>query len=264
MSLIRDEERFSPRANGAGDDSTDRLLQFVSVSSAGRLATLAEIFLISGIATDFLALVLLSACTGVPVGEVTRHSWPLFLLMTTSTFLIIALAILMQRFSTGHADLKIPIRPPKGFVVETGICLLLLPGLLVLTVALRWAVEAVFPSTALPVNPILSLLKTPGDLALFLFSGVAAGGLREEVQRAFIIVRGKGVFHAPLTVLAVWSVVFGLSHHVQGWSAVIVTAVLGFCLGLIYIWRENLYASFLSHSLYNVAVLLLTWTATKG
>ena len=264
MRLDRTDDPHSLLEDDEAADSTDRLLRFVSVSSAGRLAALAEIFLVSGIATDFLALVLLSACTGFPVGQITRHSWTLFLLMMISTSLIIALAVLMQRLSTGHADLKIRIRPPKGFAVETGICLLLLPGLFVLTVALRWAVESVFPSTALPVNPILALLQTPGDLALFLISGVVAGGLREEVQRAFIIVRGKGVFRAPLTVLAIWSVVFGLSHHVQGWSAVIVTAVLGFCLGLIYIWRENLYASFLSHSLYNVAVLLLAWTAAKS
>ncbi|MBP7866387.1 MAG: CPBP family intramembrane metalloprotease [Acidobacteria bacterium] len=223
------------------------------------LVGLLEIVLVSGLLTDFLVAVLVASLFGVHVRDLSPNTVLLFAVMMTSTVVIVFIAWCLQVIHPEEPRLALPLPPPRGLLRETGFCLAVLPGLLVLMVVLKLLFAWVLPGAVPPSNALLDSIGGPLDLVLFLVSSVVAGGVREEVQRAVIVLRGEVCFQAPLATLLIWSVIFGLEHRVQGWDAVFSTAVLGFVFGVIFLRRRNLYAPFLCHALFNVTVLLLYW-----
>jgi membrane protease YdiL (CAAX protease family) len=108
----------------------------------------------------------------------------------------------------------------------------------------------------LATNPLEALLGTPAGFVMFLLVVIVAGGIREEVQRAFLLHRFRqdlgGVYHG----LLITSLAFGLGHTLQGWDATLITAVLGATWGLMYISRGSAVAGIVSHSLFNSGELL--------
>lgn len=223
------------------------------------LVGMLEIVLVSGLLTDVLVAFLVAALFGVHPRELSPNPVLLFAVMMTSTVVIVFIAWCLQAIHPEEPRLALPLSPPRGVLRETGLCLAVLPGLLLLMVTLKLLFSWVLPDAVSPTNALLDSIRGPQDLALFLISSVVAGGVREEVQRAVIVIRGEVCFRAPWVTLGVWSVIFGLEHRVQGWDAVFSTAVLGFVFGLIFLKRRNLYAPFLCHALFNVTVLLVYW-----
>ncbi len=133
-------------------------------------------------------------------------------------------------------------------------------------------------------NPLLELIESYGDLLLFLISSIYVGGIKEEIQRAFVLDRferylgpvfltsffrifGHKRFAGEqagrtvgLTVgLILWSLFFAAGHALQGVDSAAGAGILGLCFGLLYIWRRNLVAPMLAHALYDVTTLLIFW-----
>lgn len=105
-------------------------------------------------------------------------------------------------------------------------------------------------------NPLENMLKTRGDAAIFAVVVMIAGGVREEVQRGFIVHRfgqylGGGVFGVLL-----YSALFGLGHLEQGYDAMIATATLGAFWGFVYLRRGSIIAPVVSHAGFNLAQIL--------
>jgi uncharacterized protein len=105
-------------------------------------------------------------------------------------------------------------------------------------------------------NPLQDLLHTPRDAALFALVVVVAGGVREEVQRAFILHRFKLWLGGPAFGLVVSSVAFGLGHRLQGNDVAIATGALGLYWGAIYLRRRSCIAPMVSHAGFNLIELL--------
>jgi membrane protease YdiL (CAAX protease family) len=103
-----------------------------------------------------------------------------------------------------------------------------------------------------PKNPLESLLQTPGGAWIFAGVAVVAGGLREELQRAFILHRFDGYLGGAELGVILWSVVFGLGHLHQGYDAVIATGCLGAIWGLVYLRRRSVVAPIVSHAGFNL------------
>ena len=61
-----------------------------------------------------------------------------------------------------------------------------------------------------------------------------AGGVREEVQRGFILHRFGQYLGGAGWGIAIYSVFFGLGHIEQGLDAMIATGLLGVAWGLLY------------------------------
>ncbi len=131
-------------------------------------------------------------------------------------------------------------------------------------------------------NPLLELIKSYGDLLLFLISSIYVGGIKEEIQRAFVLDRFERYLGAILLMpfskilgrgtseeagrrvgiivgLTLWSLFFALGHALQGIDNAVGAGILGVCFGLLYIWRRNLVAPMVAHALYDVATLLIFW-----
>jgi membrane protease YdiL (CAAX protease family) len=110
-----------------------------------------------------------------------------------------------------------------------------------------------------PDNPLEALARTPLGFGVLLAVAVLAGGVREELQRAFLLRRFESDLGGAAAGLAITSAGFGLGHTVQGWDAVIVTACLGAFWGFIYLQRRSVVASVVSHSLANAAQIVLSF-----
>jgi membrane protease YdiL (CAAX protease family) len=94
---------------------------------------------------------------------------------------------------------------------------------------------------------------------------VIAGGVREELQRAFLLHRFEQRLGGGGIGLVVTSLAFGLGHTLQGWDAAVTTAVLGACWGALYLARRSVVATVTSHALFNLAQVSVGYAAfVKG
>ena len=83
-----------------------------------------------------------------------------------------------------------------------------------------------------------------------------AGGVREEVQRGFILHRFSQYLGGAAAGIVVFSLVFGFGHIDQGIDAAIATGLLGAAWGGIYLARRSIIASMTSHAGFNLLQLV--------
>src|SRR5258708_12389318 len=86
-------------------------------------------------------------------------------------------------------------------------------------------------------NPLQELLRSPRDAALFALVVLIAGGIREEIQRAFLLHRFEQWLGGAGTGVIVTSVAFGARHLLQGVDAALATGLLAAFWLLFYLRR---------------------------
>jgi len=104
-------------------------------------------------------------------------------------------------------------------------------------------------------NPLQDLLTTPHGVAIMSVVLVVAGGIREEVQRAFLLRRFEQWLGGPVVGVVVASVGFGAGHIIQGVDVAIVTGLLGMFWAVVYLRRRSIVAPVVSHSGFNLLQL---------
>jgi membrane protease YdiL (CAAX protease family) len=97
-------------------------------------------------------------------------------------------------------------------------------------------------------NPLQDLLGTTSNAVMFAFVVVIAGGVREELQRAFLLRRFERWLGGSTVGVVVASTAFGVGHIMQGADAAIATAVLGAFWGVVYLRRRSVVAPMVSHA----------------
>ena len=154
-------------------------------------------------------------------------------------------------------------RPLEGFfggrraLPEIGFGVLSVPLVVTLTIALMLAIRRFVPVLHnVPNNPLEGLIGTGASPWLFLIVVIVAGGVREELQRAFLLHRFRGDLGQPWMGLFITSLSFGMGHTLQGLDAAVVTGTLGAIWGAMYLVRGGALAPMVSHSLFNSAELL--------
>ena len=80
------------------------------------------------------------------------------------------------------------------------------------TVVVAGTIRHYFPRFYTERNPLMEAIRTPSDLALFLVAAVLAGGIKEELQRAFILTRFRDHLGGAGLGLILWSSAFGAGH----------------------------------------------------
>lgn len=129
---------------------------------------------------------------------------------------------------------------------------LLLPLTLAVVLVLLAGIQAIAPWLRnVPENPLEALLATRAGFVAFVVVAIVAGGLREELQRAFLLHRFERRLGGRAVGLVVTSLAFGLGHTLQGWDAAIVTSVLGLSWGTLYFARRSAVAPIVNHALFN-------------
>ena len=109
-----------------------------------------------------------------------------------------------------------------------------------------------------PDNPLEALIGTRSSAIAFGLLAIVAGGIREEVQRAFLLHRFRTDLGGAGIGLVVTSVAFGLGHTLQGWDAAVITGSLGFVWGVMYVTRGSAVAGVISHSIFNSLEVIRT------
>jgi len=140
---------------------------------------------------------------------------------------------------------------------EAAFGVLLVPAVFLLVGAIAWAIARWAPGLKnVAENPLASLLRDPRDIAVFAFVVIIAGGVREEVQRAFVLHRFEQHLGGAVPGLVLFSLAFGAGHALQGYDAAVMTGVLGLFWGWIYLRRRSIVAPMVSHAAFNLIEVL--------
>lgn len=226
-----------------------------------RLQAFFEVLLVSGLASTFLAALIFSSLHGknVDLMETSAQTVCFFLLLESGIeFLILAIILKAHRESLAGLGLR-RIRWKPNLLIGLGLAPLLLP--------LNWIVAYVFrtflPDYYLEHNPLTGMIHTPWQLILFIVAALVAGGIKEEVQRAFILRRFDRYLGGAGAGLLLWSLAFGAGHYVQGAQGITLATLYGFFFGILYLVRGSLIAPMAAHAAYDTLALLIYWFWVK-
>jgi membrane protease YdiL (CAAX protease family) len=148
----------------------------------------------------------------------------------------------------------------RPVLAEAGAGLLSVPLVVMLVVVLTLVIRQWAPALHnVPDNPLAALLGNQAALWTFLLVVIVAGGVREELQRAFLLHRFRHNLGRPWAGVVVTSLAFGLGHTLQGYDAAIITGALGAFWGVMYLTRGSALGPMVSHSLFNSSELLRAW-----
>jgi hypothetical protein len=141
----------------------------------------------------------------------------------------------------------------RSWLRELGVGLALVPLVFLTVGLLMTAMLRLLPGLHnVPTNPIEQLAAGgANDAAMLGVVAILAGGIREELQRAFLLQRFERHLGGPTVGVLVLSIAFGLGHFPQGWDAVITTGVLGAIWALVYLRRRSSVAPMVSHAGFN-------------
>jgi membrane protease YdiL (CAAX protease family) len=107
-----------------------------------------------------------------------------------------------------------------------------------------------------PNNPLERLANGVQQSAVFAVVAILAGGIREELQRGFMLYRFERYLGGGNVGLVVTSVLFGVLHGIQGWDAMIVTGCLGAFWAAMYLTRRSTIGPISSHALFDTLQIL--------
>jgi len=221
-----------------------------------RLGAIAEVLLCSGYPTQ-LFLMALMALMGVELKTPDGRLSAMFISMLSllDTALVVGLIVLFLA-SRGERprDVLLGHRPPAR---EAALGLALLVPILIAASVILVVLSRLVPQLHnVPRNPVEDMLTSKVNAALFGIVAVIAGGVREEIQRGFILHRFEQYLGGGIVGVVVYSVAFGLGHEYQGWDAVVAVSSLGAIWGTIYLIRRSVIAPMVSHAGFNLAQVL--------
>lgn len=179
----------------------------------------------------------------------------MFTLSLLDTVLVLALVVFFLR---SHRESPRAVllgwRRPLG---EAVLGVALIPLVFLAVVVIFGVILLIAPELRnVPRNPLQDLLTNPRDAAIFAVVAMVAGGVREEIQRAFILHRFGQYLGGMSVGLLVHSLLFGLGHFDQGYDAVVATSVLGLIWGVVFIARRSVVAPIVCHAGFNLLQLV--------
>lgn len=229
-------------------------------ATSPKTSAIVEIILCSGVPSQ-LALAYMFALAGFTPHQGGRLSFGYVttLLLLDATLMIALIFWLLRRRGEHPRAVFLGSRPVER---EIWLGVLMTVVVFLLAVIVMSAARLLVPSMHnVPENPLQGLISGPSQALILGIVATIGGGLREEIQRAFILHRFEQHLGGPGLGLALYSLVFGLGHSLQGWDAVLTTAMLGLFWGYIYITRRSIVAPVVSHSGFNAAEIFVYFVA---
>jgi membrane protease YdiL (CAAX protease family) len=233
------------------DPRLDETPQVPHAVLAPRLRALLEVAACSGYPTQVVIGVLIAGIgLGPQAGGGTLTLRGLSVLLALDSLVIVSLVWWFLR--AGHESPAAVLFGDRRWTVEALVGVSLIPVLFLLVIFVGIAILKIAPWLRPPQNPFAALMTSPQDIVVLAVVGLLAGGVREEVQRAFILHRFEQHLGGAVAGLVCFSVLFGAGHALQGWPAVLTTTLLGAFWGLIYLARRSIVAPMVSHSAFNL------------
>ena len=229
-----------------------------------RGVALAEVALCCGLPTQLTvaaALSIFGITAAGAAGAPLSLTYVVALSLGDTLLLTALIAYLLRRHGESPATTFLGGRPA---LPEVRLGLALIPLIVLSAAAALVALHAVWPALRnVPENPLEALLRSPVDALLLLVVAVVAGGLREELQRAFILRRFEQRLGGGWLGLVLFSAAFGIGHYIQGWDAAVVTGALGALWGALYLLRRSVVAAVVSHAGFNAVEILIALAAAR-
>ena len=222
-----------------------------------RVLAIFEIILCSSVPTQLALGYALTLGGWSPTTASGALSLPyvLTLSLADTLLLIVLMVSLMHAHGEDAMSLWIGERSVRR---EALIGIALIPAIFISVVVLLNALRLLFPSLHnVPANPLEALAgDSAEEAAMFGLLAIVAGGVREELQRAFLLHRFEQHLGGAKVGVIVLSTAFGLGHYVQGWDAVVTTGVLGAFWAVLFLDRRSSVAPVVSHAGFNSLEIL--------
>ena len=220
------------------------------------IVAIAEVLLCSSVPTQLLIGALLSVAGWSPIDETGQLSLAFVLVLSVAdTLLLIGLMVALTR---AHGERVLDLWLGHRRVTPEALYgARLIPVVFLMVVVVLSVLRIVAPWLHdVPTNPLEQLAGTPGQAAALGMVAILAGGVREEMQRAFLLRRFEQHLGGAGVGVVILSIGFGLGHIVQGWDAVITTGLLGVFWAVLYLRRRSTVAPLVSHAGFNALEVL--------
>lgn len=232
-----------------------------AVDARDRATALIEILLCSSIPTQ-LAIGALLRLLGLRSTDAAGHlSFPFVLVLSLSDAAVLIVMMILLMHAHGESARATWLGPAAARGAKASrdalIGLATVPFVFVGVGVLLNTIRLFVPSLHnVQTNPLEQFAATPGQAALFSLVAIFAGGVREELQRAFMLRRFEQYLGGITVGIWVISIAFGLGHMMQGWDAVITTATLGAFWAWMYVQRRSSVGPIVSHAGFNSLEIL--------
>jgi membrane protease YdiL (CAAX protease family) len=131
------------------------------------------------------------------------------------------------------------------------------PVMLVGVTAVVLGLRAIAPSLhTVTVSPFEHYMKSPVDASILFVVVVLGGGIKEELQRAFILHRFDQSLGGLRLGLIISSLAFGVLHWPQGPDAAIAIGLLGLFWGVLYMRRRSAVMAMTNHAAFDAFEVL--------
>jgi membrane protease YdiL (CAAX protease family) len=135
--------------------------------------------------------------------------------------------------------------------------LLFLPLVWMGVTAVAFALRLIAPGLHnVQENPLSLYMRTPLEAGIFVVVVILGAGIKEELQRAFILHRFQQGLGGMKWGLAVTSLVFGLLHFTQGFDVSIAIGLLGLFWGVLYAKRGSAVMGMTNHAAFDTTQVL--------
>jgi membrane protease YdiL (CAAX protease family) len=184
--------------------------------------------------------------------------------MATLMFLDTALIALLIRVflelsGENSRSIFLGTRPVLGEMVRG---LLFVPVVFIGVTLVVLTLRALIPGLkTVDVNPLAQYMQSPLDAAIFAFVVVLGAGIKEELQRAFILRRFEQGLGGVRLGLIITTVAFGVLHITQGVDAAIGIGLLGLFWGVLIIKRRSAVMSMTNHAAFDAAQVVQYYLA---
>jgi membrane protease YdiL (CAAX protease family) len=223
---------------------------------ADRVQALLEVALVGGIVSSYIAFLPFYLRGGTEESLLQNVRLLAVMLLSEAAITVLLIALLLQLHRQTWRDLGWRLDRLKSNI---GLGLAVVPLLFATNIVVAAFVRHYLPRFYTERNPLIEGIQTRADLALFLCAAVLAGGVKEELQRAFILGRFRGHLGGALPGLILWSAVFGAGHYIQGVQGAFAAGLFGLLFGIVYLARASLVPPMVAHTVYDVAALLGYW-----
>jgi membrane protease YdiL (CAAX protease family) len=230
-----------------------------------RLQALLEMALCSSVPTQLAIAWTLRVAGWSPVDDKGNLQLGFVTALTLlDTLTLVGLMVFLLRAGGQRpSTLWLGTRPVAGEIVKG---ILHMPIVFSIGAALLLTMRALTPQLHnVDVNPFQALAGDSVQEAVMLaLVAIVAGGVREELQRAFLLDRFERHLGPAWLGVVVLSTAFGLGHLLQGRDAAVATGAMGAFWAVVYLRRRSSIAPMVSHGLFNsLEVILIAAVAAR-
>jgi CAAX protease family protein len=234
-----------------------------TVLAIERAAAALEVLLCSGFPTQLVIITVLSTF-GMKSRLADGRLSPAFVFTLTLLDTLLLVALVVFFFRAHRESAREQLFGAGRTARELLVGLAVIPASFAIVILVMAVLQLSAPTLHNVLhNPMQDLVRTRAEAYLFAFVVMVAGGVREEIQRGFILRRFEQYLGGAALGIVLFSMMFGLGHLEQGRDVAIATAVLGAFWGAIFVRRRSIAAPMVGHAGFNLAqvVKLVIWGA---